>query len=61
MTTSDLLLVTKYGEFCTFFPQTNPLYTFLALHWSSFFVTTVQQFQQEEGKQKTHTHHHTLQ
>jgi hypothetical protein len=61
MTTSDLLLVSKYGEFGTFFfPQTNPLYTFSALHWSFFFVTTVRG-NSKKKKEKKNTHHHTLQ
>jgi hypothetical protein len=63
MTTSDLLLVSKYdGEFGTFFfpKQTLRTNTFLALHWSFFLVTTVRQFQEEEeGKKKHSSSSHT--
>jgi hypothetical protein len=61
MTTSDLLLVSKYGEFGTFFfPPNKPFVHFLSFALEFFFVTTVRG-NSKKKKEKKNTHHHTLQ
>jgi hypothetical protein len=59
MKTSDLLLVSKYMvSLALFFFPNKPFVHFLGFGLEFFFVTTVPQFQQEEGKKK-HSSSHT--